>query len=138
MIRIILSLLFLPTLLSVVTFAQDLPIAIAEIQRDSEVDFAKEIMPILKRNCLACHHEKEAEGGLILETIEAIHQGGDSGSSLDLNSPVQSLLLTRTTGEEEPLMPPEDNAVGAKTLTPEELGLIKRWLRESRARVQII
>ncbi|MGC6442848.1 MAG: c-type cytochrome domain-containing protein [Rubripirellula sp.] len=130
MIRIISSLLFLPTLLSVVTFAQDLPIAIAEIQRDSEVDFAKEITPILKRNCLACHHEKEAEGGLILETIEAIHQGGDSGSSLDLNSPVQSLLLTRTTGEEEPLMPPEDNAVGAKTLTPEELGLIKRWIEQ--------
>ena len=131
MIRIIPSLLILPILFSsIVTSAQDLPIPIAEIQRDSEVDFSKEIMPILKRNCLACHHEKEAEGGLILETIEAIHQGGDSGSSLDLNSPVQSLLLTRTTGEEEPLMPPEDNAVGAKTLTPEELGLIKRWIEQ--------
>ena len=110
--------------------AQELPIPIADVQRDSQIDFSKEIMPILKRNCLACHHERESEGGLILETIESIHLGGDGGSTVDLESPLSSLLLTRTTGEEEPLMPPEDNAVGAKPLTPLELGLIKRWIEQ--------
>lgn len=110
--------------------AQDLPIPIASLERTAEVDFSTEIMPILKRNCLACHHEKEAEGGLILETLDSIQTGGDSGSSVDLESPELSLLLTRTTGEEEPLMPPEDNAVGAKTLTSQELGLIKLWIEQ--------
>ena len=110
--------------------AQELPIPIEELQAAREIDFAKEILPLLKRNCLACHHQKEAEGGLILETVEAIHVGGDSGSTVDLESPVMSLLLTRATGEEEPLMPPEDNAVGAKPLTPKELGLIKQWIEQ--------
>ena len=61
--------------------AVDLPLAVAEMQRSEPVDFAKEIMPILKRNCLACHHEKEAEGGLVLESSESIHKGGDSGKA---------------------------------------------------------
>ncbi len=120
--------LLLPSTMSL--RGQDLPIPIAELQRDSEVSFADEVMPILKRNCLACHHAKEAEGGLILETIDAIHAGGDSGSSLDTQSPLKSLLLTRTTGEEEPLMPPEDNSVGAQSLTPQELGLLKLWIQQ--------
>ncbi|MDA9778268.1 hypothetical protein N9D38_07480 [Rubripirellula sp.] len=118
------------SVLQQVVRAQELPIPIEEVQTDAEIIFSESIMPILKRNCLACHHEKEAEGGLILETIESIHKGGDSGSSLNIDSPAMSLLLTRTTGEEEPLMPPEDNAVGAKSLTPQELGLIKRWIEQ--------
>ena len=44
--------------------AQELPLPVTDLQRTESVDFAKEIMPILKKNCLACHHEKEAEGGL--------------------------------------------------------------------------
>lgn len=112
------------------SFAEELPLPVADLQRTEPVDFAGEIMPILKRNCLACHHEKEAEGGLILETAEAIHQGGDGGSSVNLEDPIASLLLVRATGAEEPLMPPEDNAVGAKTLTPDELGLLKLWIQQ--------
>ena len=132
MIRSVSQLLLIPFSLVTATsvVAQELPIPIAEVQRESEVDFAKEILPVLKKNCLACHHEKEAEGGLILETVDSIHTGGDSGSSVDVADPIMSLLLTRASGEEEPLMPPEDNAVGAKPLTPAELGLLKRWIQE--------
>ncbi|MBL6724554.1 MAG: hypothetical protein ISQ09_05675, partial [Rubripirellula sp.] len=92
------------SVLQQVVRAQELPIPIEEVQTDAEIIFSESIMPMLKRNCLACHHEKEAEGGLILETIESSHNGGDSGSSVNIDSPAMSLLLTRTTGEEEPLM----------------------------------
>lgn len=109
---------------------QELPIAVADLKRSEPVDFATEIMPLLKRNCLACHHQKEAEGGLVLETSESIHKGGDGGSSVNLEDPINSLLLTRTTGTEEPLMPPEDNSVGAKPLTPDELGLLRLWIQQ--------
>jgi len=33
------------------------PIEVAVIQREDPVDFEKEILPILKKSCLACHNE---------------------------------------------------------------------------------
>ena len=132
MIRSALNLIAIPMALSIVipNLAQDLPLTVADLQRTDPVDFATEIMPILKRNCLACHHEKEAEGGLVLESAESIHQGGDGGSGVNMDEPMASLILSRATGAEEPLMPPDDNAVGANPLTPDELGLLKRWIEQ--------
>ncbi len=132
MIRSALNLIAIPMALSIFlpAFAQDLPLTVADLQRSDPVDFATEIAPILKRNCLACHHEKEAEGGLVLESAESIHAGGDGGSGVNIEEPMASLLLTRATGAEEPLMPPDDNAVGANPLTPDELGLLKLWIEQ--------
>ena len=31
------------------------PLAIAEIEREQAVDFATEIYPVFKQNCIACH-----------------------------------------------------------------------------------
>ncbi|MEM1069192.1 MAG: c-type cytochrome domain-containing protein, partial [Planctomycetota bacterium] len=123
----------LPTfvfLLSTSGFAIDLPLPVSDIAREEPVDFQTEIMPILKRNCLACHHEKEAEGGLVMETLEHIRTGGDSGEGVIANDVDASLVFVRATGSEEPLMPPEDNSVGAEPLTPEELGLLKLWIEQ--------
>jgi WD40 repeat protein len=108
----------------------ELPIEIAEIKRDQPVDFAGEIYPLLKRNCLACHHAKETEGGLNLESHEAMLKGGDSGAAVVAKDVANSLILTRASGSEEPLMPPEDNTVGAKPLTPQQLGLLKLWIEQ--------
>ncbi|MFK8115327.1 MAG: c-type cytochrome domain-containing protein [Rubripirellula sp.] len=110
--------------------AVELPLPVAELKRSEPVDFAKEIMPILKRNCVACHHQKEAEGGLNLETIDDIRKGGDSGHGVVAKDVDASSLFVRATGAEDPLMPPEDNDVGAKPLTPEELGLLKLWIEQ--------
>lgn len=117
-------------LVSPLCFAIDLPIPVSAVKRDAPVDFAKEIMPLLKRNCVACHHEKESEGGLNLESHSSLMKGGDTGETVTAKDAAASLLLTRATGAEEPLMPPEDNSVGAKPLTPEELGLIKLWIEQ--------
>src|SRR5690606_15379146 len=43
------------------------PLAIEELDRIVPVDFATEILPILKVNCLACHHAQDATAGLALE-----------------------------------------------------------------------
>ena len=104
------------------------PLPVAELNRSTPVDYATEILPLLKQNCLACHHAKEAEGGLVMETIETILQGGDTGPALVSGKSAESLLFTRAVGGDEPLMPPEDNGVGAKALNPEQLGLLKLWI----------
>src|SRR5207245_9071505 len=59
--------------------AQRKPIDIAKIDRKTPVDFEKEILPILKNNCLACHNKTTTKAELILETPQDILTGGESG-----------------------------------------------------------
>ncbi len=126
-----LILLLLLTETSTRTFAEDpMPISIAELDRTEPVDFEKEILPILRKSCLACHNATGAENELILETPQTIQQGGSGGPAVVPTKSLESLLLLVAAHLEEPVMPPVDNDQGAKPLTPDELGLIKKWIDE--------
>lgn len=104
------------------------PIAIADIKRDMPVSFEKEILPVLNKNCVACHNAKKAENSLVLETPQSILKGGDSGPAVVPHKSGESLLLTVAAHKDEPLMPPADNSVGAVALSGEQLGLVKLWI----------
>ncbi len=104
------------------------PIAIAAIKRDGPVHFEKDILPILTKNCVACHNTKKAENSLVLETPQTILKGGDSGPAVVALKSAESLLLKVAAHLDEPLMPPADNKVGAVALSSEQLGLIKLWI----------
>src|SRR5690349_18909437 len=103
-------------------------IDIAEIKRDGEVDFEKEILPIFRRNCLACHSATEAQSDLVLESPQTILKGGSEGPAVVPGKGSDSRLLKLASKQKEPFMPPPDNDVKAKPLTPQELGLIKLWI----------
>lgn len=90
--------------------------------------FEADVMPLLRQNCVACHNQKTAEGGLNLESVGGILAGGDSGEMVSLESPHESLLLVRARGEVDSIMPPEDNSVGARPLTDAEMLLVERWI----------
>lgn len=102
-------------------------IPIADVQRDTPVDFERDVLPLLKRSCLACHNRTKAESGLVLETPQTILKGGDSGPAVIANNSAESLLLLRASGVDG-IMPPKDNKAAARPLTSEELGLIKLWI----------
>jgi WD40 repeat protein len=104
------------------------PIVIADIKRDSPVNFEKDILPILTKNCVACHNTKKAENSLVLESPQSILKGGDSGPGVVAKQSAESLLLKAAAHLDEPFMPPADNKVGAVALTPDQLGLVKLWI----------
>src|SRR6267142_3371968 len=104
------------------------PIAIAEVKHDGDVDFEKEILPIFRRNCLACHSATEAQSDLVLESPQTILKGGSEGPAVVAGKSADSRLLKLASRQKEPYMPPPDNDVKAKPLTPQELGLIKLWI----------
>jgi WD40 repeat protein len=110
--------------------ADEAPIPIAEIKRDAPVNFEKEILPALAKNCLACHNANTAESSLVLETPQTIAKGGDSGPVVVPGKSAESRLLVLASHQDEPPMPPADNKVEAAPLTSEQLGLIKRWIDE--------
>jgi WD40 repeat protein len=108
--------------------AEDEAIEITVIKRRDTVDFEKEILPILRRNCLACHNATDAENDLIVETPAALLTGGFDGPAVIAGKGSESLIIKLASRAQEAYMPPADNDVGAKNLTSKELGLIKLWI----------
>ncbi len=106
------------------------PLAVAEPKRDKPIDFETEILPTLRRNCLACHSGSKAENHLVLETPQSILKGGDSGPAVVPKKSGESLLFIAADHLDDPTMPPADNKVQAAALSPDELGLLKRWIDE--------
>jgi len=104
------------------------PLPVVTLKRDKPVDFEGEILPLLRKSCLACHNASDAYGELILESPETIRHGGDSGPAVVAGKGEESRLLRLASHRGEPVMPPEGNDVGAENLTPEELGLLKLWI----------
>jgi len=91
----------------------------------AEVDYLRDVKPILKTRCYACHGAIKQEAGLRLDTVAMMRQGGDSGSVLSEDGAIECLLLERISSTEEyERMPPE-----GEPLSPEQLRTVRVWLR---------
>lgn len=84
------------------------------------------IQPIFENKCNSCHNSIKKEGGLLLTSHEAISEGGDHGSIIDIRNPFDSELLNRITlpKSHKKFMPPK----GAP-LTFGEIQLIEWWMQ---------
>lgn len=90
----------------------------------AEVDYQRDIKPILHERCFACHGALKQEGNLRLDTAALARQGGDSGVAIAPGQPDTSLLLARiSAAEESERMPPE-----GQPLSPEQIALFKSWI----------
>ncbi len=98
-------------------------------QLDRPVEFARDVAPILRNNCVACHNATTNENDLILETAAQAIKGGSEGPAVVAGQPDASLLYKVAAGS-EPSMPPLPNDVNAKALTPAELGILRQWIVE--------
>ena len=108
--------------------SQAAPIAVEEAPAGVEATFEKDVLPTLRKNCLACHSASERQGELILESPETILKGGDSGPAVVAGKSAESLIFLAASHAADSVMPPEGNDVAAANLTPQELGLLKRWI----------
>lgn len=93
--------------------------------QDEQVDFARDIQPLLARRCYACHGPDDAEGGLRLNSREGALAVLESGEhAIVPGNADESSLLIRIAEEDESLrMPPE-----GKPLTDEEQALLRSWI----------
>ena len=94
-----------------------------------EIDFNRDIRPILSDKCYACHGPDEAhrEGGFRLDRKDSALGEADSGEKVIVpGKPDASELIIRiTTDDEDLVMPPAD---GTKHLSEDEIDLLKRWV----------
>ena len=86
-----------------------------------ELQFERDIRPLLKIHCLDCHGAiKEKKGGLDLRLRRLMAQGGESGPAIIAGNPQKSRLLKRIRLGE---MPP-----GETKMPPEAIDIIARWI----------
>ncbi len=84
--------------------------------------FEKDVLPILKANCFACHgSEKKLQGGLKLTSREDILKGGESGPAVDLKKPDDSLIL-QAINYDGIMMPPKGK------LSKAQIDTLTKWV----------
>ncbi len=89
--------------------------------------YTNEVKPLLRERCFACHGALKQEANLRLDTADAIHRGGDSGSVLDLKAVDSSILLERISESDPALrMPPEFEG---EPLTAEQIRVVRKWIQ---------
>lgn len=90
------------------------------------VDFEKDIRPILAKSCLRCHGAKKQEGGLRLHEKAPAMAGGDTGPVILPGQSAQSRVILYASGlDEDHVMPPEGTA---SPVSEEQLGLLRAWI----------
>src|SRR2546421_2245022 len=92
-----------------------------------KVDFAKQIQPILRQNCVKCHGPEKQKGKLRLDSKEAAMKGGKDGVVLVAGDADKSELYRRITlpkGHDD-IMPNEGDP-----LSKEQTDLIRDWINQ--------
>src|SRR5215471_21164234 len=90
-------------------------------QTTSKVDFAKDVLPILRQNCVTCHSGKQPASGMRLDRKGAVikRRGVVPGSAEN------SFLFHRISGSAYGMQMPPTGA-----LKPEQVDTIKRWIEQ--------
>jgi len=96
------------------------------LEADEEF-FESRIRPVLYDRCIGCHGASEQQGGLRLDSRDAILGGGDSGPALVPGKPEESLLLKAIRHDNAGLMMPPPEA-GAK-LSQATIDDFSTWIK---------
>ncbi len=97
---------------------------------ENQIDYDRDIRPILSEKCFTCHGPDAAErqGGFRLDQPESAQSEADSGSiPIVPGHPERSELIARIQSEDESLrMPPEEMG---KPLSASEIELLNKWIQ---------
>jgi len=91
-----------------------------------EVDFERDVQPILKKSCNGCHGAAQQLGGLRLDAKTTTFTGGVSGPSVKPSHATESPLYIRVAGLGDQARMP----MGGKPLPAEQVAILKRWIDE--------
>lgn len=90
----------------------------------ADTDYHREVAPVLRMYCAGCHNDAEREGGLSLETVSDLREGGDRGDPVKPGDAAGSLLIRAIEGRARPKMPPPDEPQPSA----EDVAVLKAWI----------
>jgi hypothetical protein len=95
-----------------------------------DVQFNRDIRPILSDRCFFCHgpDEKNRKAGLRLDTFEGATKDRGGYRAITPGKPDESELLKRVTAHDATMMPPASAKKPA--ITAQEADLLRRWIAQ--------
>ncbi len=91
----------------------------------AEVDYRRDIKPLLAARCQACHGAVRQKAGLRLDAAALIRKGGKHGPVVVPGKSDESPLIEAVLGNDRPRMPPEQEGTG---LDEKEIALLRAWI----------
>jgi Protein of unknown function (DUF1553)/Protein of unknown function (DUF1549)/Planctomycete cytochrome C len=90
-----------------------------------EVDYERDIKPLLMAKCIQCHDQQKHESGLRLDRGGGLLQGGDNGASVIAGKSTDSRLIAILRGQDHEVsrMP-----VDGEPLNELQIALIAKWI----------
>lgn len=96
----------------------------AKADASAAVDYLRDVRPLLRSRCVACHGPIKQEAGLRLDAAKLVVAGGDDGAVVTPGDSKGSRLIERVSAEDaDERMPPKGPA-----LAPREIELLKTWI----------
>src|SRR5687768_3103773 len=94
----------------------------------AEPDFARDVAPLLRAKCYACHGAVRQKAGLRLDAGQLVLKGGKNGPVVVPGKPDESPLVAAITPKNKarPLMPPEGEG---EQLSEKEVALFRDWVK---------
>jgi hypothetical protein len=96
----------------------------------AEIDFNRDIKPILSNNCIACHgpDSEHRKADLRLDTAEGAHFDLGGYKAVEPGKPEASALIERVTSTDpDEVMPPPGKG---KPLSEKQISLLRQWIAE--------
>jgi mono/diheme cytochrome c family protein len=90
----------------------------------ANVDFARDIQPILQSTCVECHGPKKTKAQLRLDSAAGVMKGGENGPIVTAGSSDKSLIVRRVLGLDGDDRMPKDG----DPLPPAQIALLRTWI----------
>src|SRR4051812_9540267 len=91
-----------------------------------EIDFTRDIKPILDQSCIRCHGPERPRSKFRLDNREDALKGGKDGVDIIAHNSAKSLIIYYVAGLVEDMeMPPPDKG---EKLTPQQIALLRAWI----------
>lgn len=109
------------------------PAALPPASTKTGLTYATDLKPIFDANCAKCHSGDKPKARLHMDTLEGILKGTKRGAVVTAGDGANSILvkaIAHQLPDHDGWMPPMPNKAGAKTLTPDEIGLVIAWINQ--------
>ena len=94
-------------------------------------DYERDIKPLLRGRCYACHGALKQKAGLRLDTVALMKKGGETGEAVVAGEPGKSILIERITeSDADERMPPLHEG---EPFTPVQVQMLREWIASGAA-----
>ncbi|HEX5791553.1 MAG TPA: c-type cytochrome domain-containing protein, partial [Luteolibacter sp.] len=90
----------------------------------AEVDFAHQVVPVLRKHCADCHMGMAKKGGFSMNTRESFLAGSEDGAIVEPGKSADSILMdVLRSNDKKERMPPKGDRVPEK-----DIEILRQWI----------